>query len=462
MQSLDCISKYILEVEIRLSDIKSLSSFGSSLHQFWVHSERRLKQLEDSISVEFSDVGKHTQIDDKFQESTKQESGAHETGKSVFFSKSENSDVSTIINTSTIVPKDSDATNAIPTMHASTSEQVNGTATPDELNPKQELNAVEDVDMDVDMEVEDASSAGNTAVTDASGAKEFALLKQAIHPIQPPGYTSIAPDDVFTVPPPPDEEWIPPPPPDNEQIPPPPPDEPPEPMYPPPPSYPETGPPAYAEQYNSSYPNSSFEYYGHAATEVPSNNFYGQTPVYYGAVPNTYTETPQITVNTITPVAYYELQDVAVPPVPGVSSVETSQIHVEPAPVSYQTLISDCVGSVHSLVVAGSNSLPTANDSSSAAVGGETDKVSLEVPSTAATVQATAIVSAKESVSLPSTKVASATGAAVSATTKVQSKGKLLETQCYYVDFDLFLFNPFLAGFWFYMDTFCLIVFFLS
>ncbi|PON86351.1 WW domain containing protein [Trema orientale] len=424
LQSLDRISKYIIELEIRLSDIKSLSSFGSSLHQFWVHSERQLKQLEDSINAEFSDVGKRTHVDDKIQESTNHKSEAGEIGNRVY---SENSDVSTIVNTSTIFPKDLDATDAIPNMHVNAGEQVNGTACSDELNPKQGLHAAEDVDMDVDMEVDDASSAGNTTIADASGAQEFAVLAQSIQPIQPAEYTSVVSDEVFTVPPLPDEEWIPPPPPDNEQIPPPPPDEPLEPVYPPPPSYPETGPPPpYAEQFNLSYQNSGFEYYGHAATEVPSSNFYGHAPVYYGAVPNTYTETPQITANPITAVAYYELQDAIVPPAPGVSSAESSQLNVEPAPVCYETFVSDHIGPVHSLVEAGGNTLPPANDSSSSAVGGETDRASLEVLSTTATVQAPAIVSAKESVSLPSTTAASATSAvsASSMATKKVTRGK--------------------------------------
>ena len=409
-------------MEIRLSDIKSLSSFGSSLHQFWVHSERRLKQLEDSINGEFSDIGKRTQVDEKFQEISEHESEVDERGKREY---AENSDASNI-NTLTLDPKDSDATNAIPNMHVSDSEQVNGTAAPEESDLKQGLHAGEDVDMDVDMEVEDASSAGNTGIADASGAKEITVLNQSIQPIQPAGYTSIVSDDVYTVPPPPDEEWIPPPPPDNEQIPPPPPDEPPEPVYPPLPSYPETGPPPpYAEQYNLSYSNSSFEYYGNAATEVPSINFYGQAPAYYdaAAAPNAYTETPQITANPITPVAYYELQDALVPPAPGVSSAGSSQFHGVPAPVSCENPVSNPVGSVNSLAAAGGNLLPTANDSRDSVVGGDTEIVptTTTTTTTTTTVQAPAIVSAEESVSLPSTKAVSAASTA----TKVQSKGKV-------------------------------------
>ncbi|XP_062078974.1 uncharacterized protein LOC133783376 isoform X2 [Humulus lupulus] len=413
MQSLDRISKYILEVEIRLSDFKALSSFGSSLHHFWVHSDRRLKQLEDSISVELSNIGSNTQIDDKIQESSE----ADKTEKRRL--SPETFDVSTMVTTSTISSKDHDATNAITCLHVTTptGEQVNGAACPEELNSKQGLLAAEEVDMDVDMEVDDASAC-NTAIVDASGVKESAL-QSVQQPIQPAGYTSLVPDDVFIVPPPPDEEWIPPPPPDNEQIPPPPPDEPPEAIYPPPPSYPETGPPPYAEQYNISYPNSSFEYYGHAATEVPSNNFYGQAPVYYDAVPNTYTETPQIPA-----VAYYDY-DSSVPPAPGVSSVESSQLHREPAPISYGTVVSNLVGSVHSLVEADGNSLPSANGSNSSAVVGEIDRAPLEVQSTAATIQVPSIVSAKESDSVPPVEAVPATTAVSTVTTATKAQAKV-------------------------------------
>ncbi|EXB97662.1 Formin-binding protein 4 [Morus notabilis] len=516
LQSPDCFSKYILEVEIRLSDIRTLSSFGSSLHQFWVHSERQLKRLEDAINVEIYKIAESTVLGDKLQESKVHESEPYGTGKIALFPLSENTHF-TPVNASPcmyvesssgdqvngaarpdeLIPKhesnsvedvDMDApkqlkqledainveiykiaestvlgdklqeskvhesepygtgkialfplsenihftpVNASPYMYVESSygDQVNGAARPDELIPKHESNSVEDVDMDVDMEVEDATSAGDTAIADESRLKEFAAPEQSNQPIQPAGHTSIDSQDAFAVPPPPDEEWIPPPPPDNEQIPPPPPDELPEPVYHLPTSYLETVPPApYAEQYNLSYPNSGFEYYGHAATDAQSSNFYGnaegcqvavpQAPIYYNAVPNPYTETSQITANPIVPVAYYELQD-GVPPAPGTTITESSQFHRKPTPISYETLASDRMASVE----AGSNTFTTEKGGRSA-IGGEMDMASKEALPTTATIQAPAAVPAEDSVAVPSTNAIPAI-AAVSATstvTKAQSK----------------------------------------
>ncbi|KAF5946585.1 hypothetical protein HYC85_016813 [Camellia sinensis] len=58
MQGHEWISKFLLEVEIRLSDIKSLLPFGSSLLPFWVHCERHLKELEGVIDNEVSQLFK--------------------------------------------------------------------------------------------------------------------------------------------------------------------------------------------------------------------------------------------------------------------------------------------------------------------------------------------------------------------------------------------------------------------
>ncbi|KAF3453268.1 hypothetical protein FNV43_RR03708 [Rhamnella rubrinervis] len=455
LESLDCISKYILEVEIRLSDIKSLSPFGSSLLPFWVHSENQLKQLESFINDEVCKIAKSAQIneveatdvslfrgEDKLWGNPRHVSEADGTGNNVF-SSPENSPVSASVDMVTIIPKDPDVKAStvndehVPSFGSPTrdiervsGEQFSGAACHDELKAGEDA----DMDMDVDMEVEDANSTGITAIADESAAKEFALPQQVIHPNPPATHTSTVSDDAFTVPPPPDEEWIPPPPPDNEQVPPPPPDEPPEPLYPPPQSYPETGqPPSYAEQYNLSYANSGYEYYGHAVTEVPSGNFYGQVegcqvaipqaPIYYGAVPTTYTETAQVIVNSVEPVAYNYIQDGSLPPAPIVNSVEAPQIHTQVAPLSYDTLASDRIKFGGSSIGAGLNSLSTENDDKSA-VGGETDGSSADALSGTPTIQASATISVKESVPLLQTNAVSvaATVASTSAITKGQSK----------------------------------------
>lgn len=50
MQLHDQISKYVLELEIRLADIRSLACNGLSLLPFWVHSERKIKLLDSEIN----------------------------------------------------------------------------------------------------------------------------------------------------------------------------------------------------------------------------------------------------------------------------------------------------------------------------------------------------------------------------------------------------------------------------
>lgn len=458
LESSDCISKYILEVEIRLSDIKSLLSFGSLLLPFWVHSENQLKYLESFINDEACKIANSAQIDkvetndisllreeEKLYGSSRHESEVDGTGNNVFFSTSENSNVSTTsVDMVIVIPKDPDAkASAANYEHVSSlgspttkiemlsSEQVSGAACP------YESKVGEDVDMDVDMEVEDANSAGNADTADVTGAKEFSPPEQPNHPNPPAAHTSTVIDDSFPVPPP-DEEWIPPPPPDNEQVPPPPPDDPPEPLYPPSQSYPATGQPPYVEQYNLSYPNSGYEYYGHAVAEVPSGNFYGhangcqvaipQAPIYYGAVPHTYTETAQAIVNHAEPVPYYEIQDGTLRPAPIVSSVEAPQFHTQAAPVSYDTFAPEQSGFVGSSVEAGHNSLSTTGDDNSA-VGGETERAPMDVLSSTATIQASATVSMKESVPVQQSNAGSsaATVTGTSTVTKLHSKGKVSE-----------------------------------
>ncbi|PQQ20333.1 uncharacterized protein Pyn_16907 [Prunus yedoensis var. nudiflora] len=64
LQDLNWISKYTLEVEIRLFDFQSLLSYGSSLLPFWMHSERQLKRVESAINDEMSKISKSVQMDE--------------------------------------------------------------------------------------------------------------------------------------------------------------------------------------------------------------------------------------------------------------------------------------------------------------------------------------------------------------------------------------------------------------
>ncbi|KAG5254738.1 formin-binding protein [Salix suchowensis] len=341
LQGQDQMLKYIIEVEMRLSDIKSLSTYGSPLLPFWVHCERRLKQLEDVINNEIYQLAVSAQMDgdveatadDSFKEKEKSqenmgENDSHDKG-----------DYGSIHSSN--IPAGS------PSMHleggAPVSEELNGTI--------HECLPAEDIDMDVDMEVEEGEfcPASITTVGDTLSAEDVGPNEKMVQSNPPAEHLSLSSGDALTVPPTPDEEWIPPPPPDNDQVPPPPPDseqspppppdEPPECSYPPLPSYPETGQPLpYTEQYNLTYPDLNYQYYGHTVA-VPSCNFYGNTDgsqaavphasLYYIPTPSTYVETASVMVNSVQPVEYYNVQDGSV------------LSYIESGPVSYDTLASD-------------------------------------------------------------------------------------------------------------------------
>lgn len=421
--------------------------------------------MESAISDEISRITKSALKDEvkgthvstfsgsgKLEESMSLESETDGTEPKAVLSTFENYDVAPHVDTSVITQKDSCSKaplgNAehVPSSGdtglrsgAVAGDQVNGTKLGDESNHQHVFNAAEDVDMDVDMEVEDATSSGNTNAVVELNPTDVAPLDHPIPLNSHSDYPSLVSEDAFTVPPPPDEEWIPPPPPDNELIPPPPPDEPPEPSCPPPPFYMEIGQPlSYSEPYNLSYTNCSFQYNGHSVAHVPGSNLYGHADgsqvsvpgasTYYDAVTNTFADTASVMVHPVQPVAYYELQDGTVPPVPVVSLLTSSGFQSESAPVGYETFPLEQILPVNSYGVVGCNSLPNV-DINVSAVGGETDKTSIEVPSTSATIGTTAMISEKESFPVPPTdSVSAATVAATSVGAKVQSKGKFLST----------------------------------
>ncbi|KAK3200150.1 hypothetical protein Dsin_023565 [Dipteronia sinensis] len=461
LQGHDWTAKYVSEVEIRLSDIKSLLSYGSSLLPFWLHSERQLKQLEGAIDKEIYQIAK-SQVDEVMathMSSCIEEEKSPELGQEPQGDESQNnailsasiiSNVPSTTDTPMVVPNDLHneasalavqaenlASDESPTEHLESGsivgEQVNGASFPESISKPvfhDEEDVDMDVDMDVDVEVEDAIPAGDTSIGDASGANVFAPQEHLCQPNPPAEYSSLPPEDPLFVPPPPGEEWIPPPPPDNEQVPPPPPDEPPEPSYASTAPYIESGQPLpYTEQYNISYPNSGFTYYGHTIAEVPSSNFYvhadgsqvdvPHASIYYGAVPNMYNGTAPVMVNHIESLAYYGHQDGTIPSVPGVENVESSQNYTESGLASESNHASGRIGSVDALPEAGATLKADVS-----AVGGETDMGSQAVPSTSETAEAPASTSVKESVStLSSTAIASAAAiATTSSTAKAQSK----------------------------------------
>ncbi|KAA8527092.1 hypothetical protein F0562_008679 [Nyssa sinensis] len=450
-QGHDRISKYILEVEIRLSDIKSLFSYGSFLLPFWVHSERQLKLLEGEINDVVLQFHKCAQLSEVEATHNSQESmgnGIKADGyeKKLVCSTTENSHASVDVGEITEVQKDSH--NEASGNYAVNSELVSsigyttthsasgggkgedhGAALATELTPKTGLHSGEDVDMDVDMEVEDAIPASNPTM--ALDAKYCAPPEQPFQPNPHAEHESFVLDEGLGVPPPPDEDWIPPPPPDNELVPPPPPDEPPEPSYPPPPPYSETvQPPPYieVEQYNLSYAGPNFEYYGQTHTGVPGSNFYGYAegcqvavphpPLYCEVVPNTYPGAAPVVVIPVEPLAYYDLQDGTIAPIPVVGGVESLGFHSE----SGNETLGSGNRSVEAQAEASCISLPNIKVDVSI-VGEEAKKESIEVPFTAATIQAPATNSGIDSVLVSSTAVVtSAAVAATSTVAKVQSK----------------------------------------
>ncbi|XP_054797945.1 uncharacterized protein LOC129302996 isoform X2 [Prosopis cineraria] len=419
LEGQDSLSKYILEIEIRLSDFRSLASHGSSLLPFWVHSDRRIKQLESIINDDLLQTFKsaHDEVEDTHVH-VSEGFGGHQGGSGheseADGTENKNFITSEFSNTSQVdgsVFGDKDMCNK-PSINAehtpatspgsyleigvSYNKEVDAMVPPEESTHTHESNVGEDVDMDVDMEVEDMNSSGNRTVVNVPGQTE-----QPVEVNLSADHHSLLPEDEFVVPPPPDDEWVPPPPPDNEQVPPPPPpddeqmpppppDEPSVSMYPALPSYPEAGQLSYP-QYNLAYPGASSEYYGQAAAEVPSSTIYGHAEgcqiamphpqLFYSAVPITYGESTQVIMNSTEPIAYYELQD----------------------------------GS-------GPSSLPHINNSVSD-VTGVVDMASADVPSTSASVKGPAAVSVDEGISLASANTVSAGGStALSSVAKVQNK----------------------------------------
>ncbi|KAI7758383.1 hypothetical protein M8C21_001934 [Ambrosia artemisiifolia] len=283
----DQISKLMFELDIRLADIKSLVPYGSSLLPFWLHSENQLKNLESCINNEvlkrsqFTNIGVINEPKTRFLENTGE---SHEIG------------------------------------------------TPVDADPNVGHHTMEDEDMDVEMEVEDTAIHSK----DEAGGQNTPHVDQSIPPIPNEHLDSRGSELDSDVPLPLNDEWIPPPPPDEEPFPPPPPDEPPEAPLPPQPSDMQTTQPySYGEQYSYTYPGSGFNYYGQTNTEIPSNGYYVDANGSHLAapLPNVY-YTPVVNPD---PVAYYTVQDGAVPTAPAISGGETSHLQNS----AYENITSD-------------------------------------------------------------------------------------------------------------------------
>lgn len=478
-QGHDWLSKYIFEVEIRLSDFKSLLPYGSSLLPFWLHSEGQLKRIECTINDEVSRFSKSQQFKEvgaghispcsagnTSPENMEEESDLDEKEQVVV--SSENFHTSPNVNTLKAVQKEAhdrstevDLGNARDTFLTvsptqclgseaeGSMQKVNEVEPPDVLMPKAGPNAGEDIDMDVDMEVDDETPANHTS-GDSLNSKYFTPSEQQIQPNALSLGCPSAPEDDIIAQPPPDEEWIPPPPPDNEPVPPPPPDDP-LPSDPPPPPYAETAQPhTYTEQYNMTYPISHFDYYGTTITEVPSANYYAhsdgcqlaepQPVLYYETVLNTYPEAASVVVNTVPveSVVYYDLSNGMIPPGPVISIGESSGFYTESGPVSYHdSAASVQMASVEVLSESGSSSVPSMMIGPDvSATRSEAEMVTIQVPPDSATativphISSTATMVINESAPAASGTVSSA--APSTTASKAQSKGVISEHPKYF------------------------------
>lgn len=313
----------------------------SPLLSFWLHTEKQLKRLEDSVNDEIYQLAKSAVMDeiaetnksppkeklvaDANTESEPEDSGRE--GELAQSGKTLNLDESADMRGNGS-PKHSQSHPAGQSDIIPSTEMLQKAGSPD----------VEDIDMDVDMEVEESVPVSSVQVVDASDGKMFRTEPSNHH---------------TDVPPPPGEEWVPPPPSESEDVPPPPPDSYSEPIPPPPengdfpPSLssdslgvPYTVPQSYMQQsadyaiqYNLSYPESNYQYIANAAALDPNTQFYGHidgsqvslplSTIYYETVPGTSEVAPAA---TSAGEAYYDFNGAA-PLFPVISSAESSLHH---------------------------------------------------------------------------------------------------------------------------------------
>ncbi|KAL2945051.1 Formin-binding protein 4 [Bienertia sinuspersici] len=357
------LSKYMSEIEIRLSDIRCLLPYGSSLVPFWVHSERQFSQLENAINTEIgeqhnkvsvlhasAEEGKKTNLEIEgdarvdadmrklFPENSV--SAVHDMGTSAAVQKAVYEPVDGgILNVQQTSLQD------LPAHQRSENKgdkEINGDVVHGETSPNPDFQSSEDVDMDVDMEIEDQSPAVKSSVD--VGGQFIASSGQLVQSCAPISGICQTPESELIIPPPPQEEWIPPPPPD-EGIPPPPPDEPPESLCPPPPPpEPEPVPSIYSEQHNSFCIDPNVSYYGNTVAESLGTSFYEHTdvsqiaaltpPSYYAAMSN---PQPTTVLNPLDSVAYHAVPNGAMPVAPAPSTVESSDSQAASGCPNYDT-----------------------------------------------------------------------------------------------------------------------------
>jgi len=442
-----------LEVEIRISDIRSLLPYGSSLVPFWLHSERQLNQVENGINTEIErQKNRISETHLRSAEGNKekvQDRGESKVNADMRKFSPENSSAIVDDTDASIVQKalHDEATNVdilnvkqvsvdghLTQLHvvAEEGKEIDGTQIKE--SPKSGFQSGEDVDMDIDMEVEDLIPARKRTLD--MGGQTVNPSEQLAQPNVSVAGESLGAGSEF-IPPPPEEEWIPPPPPDNEGIPPPPPEEPPESLCPPPlPAEPEPLQPIYSDPYNLTYVESNMNYYGNTNTGNSASSFYEHAdgsqisvlnaPVYYAAVSDV-----QPAVASANSAVYYGLQNGGVPVVPADSVFGSSGFQAASALVNCDMLSSNQIATADAS--AGASSL--SNQSVEPHVSGaKTEAVPVEASTSV--ISAPATVSVKEYVSVPSfstvgTSVSVPFQSTVSDTStavpKAQAKGNILD-----------------------------------
>lgn len=427
----DLKSKCRLEIEIRLADIKALSSYESALFPFWLHSEDQLKRLEAAVDC-VTEQANPASLDgfEAAQEQHECTSDAAKIGsdgsKALCATLESHAGDTT---KKSMSEADNDSAANMEHDRDKTSDTM--VAEKDgELNHRPSLHSVEDVDMDVDMDMDvedtDPHAGGSGAHYHVSVEPLDAQSTFSNQETKVTGHVSVPSDEGWIPPPPPDDEPFPPLPPHDEPFPPPPPNQPPETTFPPS-SFTSVQAIPYSGEYALPYPGTSLEYYVQTNPELSGNSLYthsegGQValshvPHYYEAGPNMYPVVPAIN-NPVEATSYYSLQNGTPEPVSLMhGTAESSGAKVEPT--SGDTCAS---GSLHSHAEAGSSLLLKNNFNA--------DKSPSEVPearrspATSSMENGAPIASTSDATaSVSSSSAASAAAAAAAAAMKSQSKG---------------------------------------
>ncbi|XP_020596770.1 uncharacterized protein LOC110036624 [Phalaenopsis equestris] len=323
------------EIDIRISDCRALSSYGSSLLPFWWHIDVQLKQIESAINkIEASNLVQTEEFSDfnARQMAPLQLSNLDVTEK----------DHELIVSTEFVTDKIKNENDDIERASPETNLQLQGSEHQPKIVPDAILisdssfaaptlvHSAED-DMDVEMEIDEETSSPPKSNTDCLCISEQ-LPNESI------------------VPPLPEEEWIPPPPSDVEPIPPPPPPEgelnsPEEPSAPFPSSNTETMIYPFPDQCNVGYHIPAYGYYSSSVAEVSNGNYYGiaggsqfsesDLPAYYEPLASASSELSSC-VAAVGSATYYDVANVSISSGTVLSSKEPSAFYVESSAVNYQ------------------------------------------------------------------------------------------------------------------------------